>query len=414
RNIGPKRTGIFSLAWLVCFLSLFMLGLVTRLGGPAAALFLLPWGILVIRAPELALTRTAENASLFLLPALALLSTAWSQYPSVSLRAAIQLLLTVEIAVLAGSLTNPRTFLSAFLSALTAIMVASLAVDGGASFRGGAALMGVFQSKNQLASYMVIELIVALTVVFDRLQPVLMRLVALFALLLGPICLVAAQSTGAIVFSIPALGALLACMAAARLPAAARATVLAAALLTIIAAFTVIVGFVDDFGLILDFLGKDSTLTGRLYLWQTARDLIGQSPILGLGYQAFWQVGNPPAEELWAASFEASGAGFNFHNLYLNTGVELGLLGVAGLLLIYFALAVRLLRALILEPCSPVYFATALYIYSFSTSFVEVNQLYQFHLGTVLLGVIWIYSAGRPLYPYGRVLTPRKRSAMPL
>ena len=218
RNIGPKRTGIFSLAWLVCFLSLFMLGLVTRLGGPAAALFLLPWGILVIRAPELALTRTAENASLFLLPALALLSTAWSQYPSVSLRAAIQLLLTVEIAVLAGSLTNPRTFLSAFLSALTAIMVASLAVDGGASFRGGAALMGVFQSKNQLASYMVIELIVALTVVFDRLQPVLMRLVALFALLLGPICLVAAQSTGAIVFSIPALGALLACMAAARLP----------------------------------------------------------------------------------------------------------------------------------------------------------------------------------------------------
>ena len=173
-------------------------------------------------------------------------------------------------------------------------------------------------------------------------------------------------------------------------------------------------GFVDDFGLILDFLGKDSTLTGRLYLWQTARDLIGQSPILGLGYQAFWQVGNPPAEELWAASFEASGAGFNFHNLYLNTGVELGLLGVAGLLLIYFALAVRLLRALILEPCSPVYFATALYIYSFSTSFVEVNQLYQFHLGTVLLGVIWIYSAGRPLYPYGRVLTPRKRSAMPL
>src|SRR5208337_501883 len=221
-------------------------------------------------------------------------------------------------------------------------------------------------------------------------------------------------STGAIVFSIPAIAVLIAMMALGKLPVAVRATLIAAALLAIIATIIAVAGFVDDFGVILDLLGKDSTLTGRLYLWQTARYLIEQSPILGVGYQAFWQVGNPPAEELWAASFEESGSGFNFHNLYLNTAVELGLVGVASLLLTFLALAIRLLRSIILKPSPPVYFAAALFIFICSTSFIEVNQLYQFHIGTVLLGVMWIYSGARPLYPYGLILTPAKRNALPL
>src|SRR5208282_5281850 len=115
-------------AWFACFLSLLMLALNARLGGAAALLFLLPWSILIIRAPQLALAKTIENAPLFLLPGLALLSTTWSQYPESSLRASIQFLLTVEIAILAGSLTNPRTFVSALLSALTAIMIISLVI----------------------------------------------------------------------------------------------------------------------------------------------------------------------------------------------------------------------------------------------------------------------------------------------
>ncbi|MGO8952370.1 MAG: O-antigen ligase family protein [Rhodomicrobium sp.] len=411
---APKSARIFSVAWFTCFLSLFMLALIARLGGAAAALFLFPWSILVIRAPQLALAKTIENSPLFLLPGLALLSTAWSQYPEMSLRASIQFLLTVEIAILAGSLTNPRTFVSALFSALTAIMIVSLVIDRGESLRGGPALMGVFQSKNQLAFYTVIQLISAITLVFDKQQPVMMRLIALFSLFVGPVCLVAAQSTGAIVFSIPAIAGLIAFITLGKFPAVTRATAITAALLAIIALIVAVGGFLDDFGAILDLLGKDSTLTGRLYLWQTARDLIGQSPILGVGYQAFWQVGNPPAEELWAASFEESGSGFNFHNLYLNTAVELGFLGLASLLLIFLATAIRLLRSIILIPSPPVYLAAAIFIIIFSTSFIEVNQLYQFHIGTVLFCVVWIYSGGRPLYPYGRVLTPAKRNALPL
>ena len=161
-------------------------------------------------------------------------------------------------------------------------------------------------------------------------------------------------------------------------------------------------------------LGKDSTLTGRTYLWQRARDFIDQAPLLGTGYAAFWQIGNPPAEELWAASFEELGAGFNFHNLYLNTAVELGYVGLTSLILMLFTAGVRLLISIVKRPSPPVYFATAVFTFFCLTSFIEVALLYQFHLGTVLFGAIWAYSGNQALPAYGSALTPRKRMAMPM
>jgi len=77
----------------------------------------------------------------------------------------------------------------------------SLILDGGASFSGEGALQAMFGSKNQLAFFAVIQAIAALTVVFERRQHAVERLVALFALLMAPVCLVAAQSIGALVFS---------------------------------------------------------------------------------------------------------------------------------------------------------------------------------------------------------------------
>ena len=42
-------------------------------------------------------------------------------------------------------------------------------------------------------------------------------------------------------------------------------------------------------GSVLDLLGKDSTLTGRAAIWQGARHSISKRPLLGYGYDAFWQ-----------------------------------------------------------------------------------------------------------------------------
>jgi exopolysaccharide production protein ExoQ len=52
---------------------------------------------------------------------------------------------------------------------------------------------------------------------------------------------------------------------------------------------------------ILDFLGKDSTLTGRTELWYLVDIDIAQRPLLGWGFDAFWALGNPAANEISAS-----------------------------------------------------------------------------------------------------------------
>jgi exopolysaccharide production protein ExoQ len=48
---------------------------------------------------------------------------------------------------------------------------------------------------------------------------------------------------------------------------------------------------VANFNLVLDATGKDSTLTGRVQIWHAAIVAISQRPLLGYGYQMFWNRG---------------------------------------------------------------------------------------------------------------------------
>jgi len=403
-----RGTSIVSLSWFAAFLSFFMLGLP---GGPAA---LLPWVILAALRPQSALSRVIENLPLLFLPGFAFLSTAWSQFPETTLRLSTEFLFTTIIAIWAGSLITTRAFASALLCALTLIMTVCLIVDGRA-MSGEAPLQGVFESKNQFAFFAVILLMAALTVVFDKRQHKVGHLLGLFALVMAPICLIRAESAGALVFSIPAIGTFLGLAALGRRSIMARAIVLAVVLIATAAALLAVNAFVDDFGSALDLLGKDSTLTGRAYLWQRAFEFIEQAPMLGVGYQAFWQVGNPPAEDLWAASLVESGAGFNFHNLYLHYTVELGYVGLLVLVLTILWMAGRLFRAVLLKPGYSVNFAVAVFVYFLCTSFVEVGFFYPFQLGTIIFSAIWIHSTVRParscrigLEPARKVLESRE------
>ena len=102
-NRLKKGYRIPHLAWFSCFLSLLMLCLVTRIGAPATALFILPWGLLAARHTKQAAFAIIENGPLFLIPAFAFISFAWSDYPTFTLNASIQFILTTVIAIWAGS-----------------------------------------------------------------------------------------------------------------------------------------------------------------------------------------------------------------------------------------------------------------------------------------------------------------------
>src|SRR5258705_9369305 len=57
-----------------------------------------------------------------------------------------------------------------------------------------------------------------------------------------------------------------------------------------------VIGFImNDESSILEFLGKDATLTGRTLLWPYVIDSISERPLLGWGLGGFWVPGNPAA-----------------------------------------------------------------------------------------------------------------------
>jgi exopolysaccharide production protein ExoQ len=77
--------------------------------------------------------------------------------------------------------------------------------------------------------------------------------------------------------------------------------------------------------LILDFLGKDATLTGRTLIWPYVIDNISEKPFLCWGFAA-WAPGNPAALQIAEAlNWNAP----NAHNDLLEFLLELGVVGTS-------------------------------------------------------------------------------------
>jgi exopolysaccharide production protein ExoQ len=91
-------------------------------------------------------------------------------------------------------------------------------------------------------------------------------------------------------------------------------------------------------------IDRDPGLTGRTALWAVVWTMIVEHPYLGYGYGAFWRGNNGPSADVWKLSgFEA----FYSHNGFLDVWLDLGILGLALLLLsllITFRAAFRLGR----------------------------------------------------------------------
>ena len=89
-------------------------------------------------------------------------------------------------------------------------------------------------------------------------------------------------------------------------------------------------------------VGRDSTLTGRTDLWA---DLLKEpiNPLIGTGYKSFWL--GPFAEHMWEKySFHPVQA----HNGYLETYLNLGLVGVCLLMAIIISTGIKLKKELLL------------------------------------------------------------------
>jgi exopolysaccharide production protein ExoQ len=100
------------------------------------------------------------------------------------------------------------------------------------------------------------------------------------------------------------------------------------------------------FSMILEALGKDSTLSGRTYLWSAAWTMIAASPIFGYGY---YSTSNNDIVNTFLNAYSAE----NAHNAFLQMMLDGGLIGVILWLNCLVRPAKALMRGILADHPSP-------------------------------------------------------------
>ena len=389
-----KTEPLFSQEFFLCTFSLTMLLVSSAVGNLAILAFLAPWGLLALRQINKALRVIVGNWVLILIPTVATVSAVWSDDPMWSLKAGIELGVTVIAGILAAELIKPVVFVRSLITSLILIAFLSVIIgvrDGMLGIGGGPALQGIYDSKNAFSAVMALLMLVAITILADKKQPMIIRLAGIGAFFFTPVLLYLGQSVGAIVAVFATIAIFIFLRFLSRLGNTIRflAFTVTAVILMVITA-TLVIAEINPLS-VLEMVGKDPTLTGRTFLWEHAAKVISEQPFLGVGYRAFWRIGNHHAEQLWYESHVPIGSGFNFHNEYLEIMVELGIFGTFFMLLFFGALAKRVSDSALKNMPSEKGLACMLFILLILRTPLEVGIFDQFSIPIFLVAVAWIY-----------------------
>jgi exopolysaccharide production protein ExoQ len=269
-----------------------------------------------------------RNLSILLFAGLVVLSTLWSIHPGITLRRAFGYLLTLAIAALLPlrfGVTGFMKVLSASLavsaigSAVYALVLPQYGIMHVADLEG--CWQGVFATKELLGSVMAVAVLVELYNLLSSNRWSWWR--AGLVLFYITLILLSRSITALGAAGIYLLGSLAYFL---RTRYQWRGLVL----ITINAAVLVLAvsAFQPEPQAVLRAVGKDPTLTGRVYLWHEVERLIGEKPILGWGYRAMWQPGDRATSAIDSmVGFEAPSS----HNAYLEVALGLGWAGVLAL-----------------------------------------------------------------------------------
>lgn len=389
------RAGRFDITVLVAAAGLAALGFLSMLGSIAPLIFLTAGGLLFFSDVDRSIDALARNWPLLVLPLYTILTVFWSEYPALSLRYGVQLTLTCVIAVLIATRLTVRQFITSLFIVFALVMVASVIFG---RERLDDIALGIFASKNAYAANISIFLLLALAVAFDRLADRRLRVVAVMGIVISPYLLLRAQGSGASVSVVVATIVFLALLLSARMNLRTRRAYFGLALIGILMVAVPAALFGDEImSFILVALGKDPTITGRTDLWTKGLEYIGERPLFGVGYQAFWVQGFDRAEELWAMFMISNRGGFHFHNAYISIAVELGLVGaLISTTMLYAGFSGALYRTLS-EPTALNSFFVAFAVMLIGRSFVEVDVFFQFSIPTVIViaGLIMMSRSSR-------------------
>lgn len=407
RIVDPERNAAFVVPALV--VSLFVFAYSVRFGQVSILAFYACWIPPFLVAPHLLLLRPLPVLLLLSVPFVFTLSTLWSDTPGTTLRSGLQYGTTIFCAVVAARITSMRSLaLGGTLGSLVVLLYS--VANGGYSYDiidGTYAFNGAFASKNQLGFFATLALIFAFTLVWYRRRDRLLVPLAMAVAALAVVMLWMSDSAT----SLLATGAAFAAIAVVRLLLALAPRLRLAAVLLVLSAtvaFTIAAWRLGAFDAVLAAFGKDTSLTGRTYLWSQAIEIGGEHPVFGLGYEAFWTHGRDAAERLWEEFYITARTGFHFHNLLMETYVGMGLLGVSmvgTVCLLLFAMPIR--AVLGRGEAGAVMACTGFCILFLVRTMVEVDFIMPYTAGSFLVAFVLLHLADQGLGAPRAVRAPR-------
>lgn len=275
-----------------------------------------------------------------MLALLAIVSTAWSIDPGMTLRRSMAVLLTTVFALYFASRYTSMQQLRMLSRAMAVVVLASLFVGlylPSIGIESGGILgawRGVFGFKNDMGRLMALSAVASITLVIEDARGRLFNLSIAF---LSVVLLVLSRSTTAIlVFAAVFMVLLFDRFVLTKLTGRQFA---AAAVMVPLLAGAVVLLVLEGSGAFLNLLGKDRTLTGRTVLWGVVLMNIRHHPWLGYGYNAFWT-----ALQGAAVRNEVNWDAFQAHDGFLQLALDEGLLGVGLFLCSCIPVLFRLLR----------------------------------------------------------------------
>ena len=290
-------------------------------GLTAQVVFLLVLSLLVLPYAK-RLTRAARFAAPVLaISVLAVLSTAWSQDPSITFRRSIMLLAPTLFAIFLHVRYEYRHQLELLL--LTGLAAAALSIVLGVMFPAvgldptmhDGSWQGIFPQKNVCARASVFFLLPAVVLWGRSVSKTLAAFVAFP--LLGVVIFKSHSTTGWVLGGVAVLATL--SMRLFRKLPANESIVLG--ILLIGGALAGLFVLEERFADVLMLLGKDSTLTGRTTIWNGAVEAITKHPFLGYGFSAFWLgLKGESANVILASKWMVPTAHDGFLDLWLQLG----------------------------------------------------------------------------------------------
>ncbi len=281
---------------------------------------------------------------LILLLLLATVSALWSAYPDITLRRSGTAITTALWGAYIASRFSLRDIIVMVAQSVGIIALASLfaavfvpALGGDSSFgdiNGPDGWRGVISDKNSLGIVMATGMVTMLYLILSPGTESRARTGWSAVFMLCLLLLYQSQSRTSWVAAVVALTACVLLRLTYRRPAVVVIVVTGAVLIGV----PLLIFTLQDVGAMAKLLGKEPTLTGRVDLWAEVLPYGALRPWFGYGYGAFWVEGSPVTEAVWRAlnSYHPPHA----HNGWIETYLEIGLVGCA-------IVALRILQMLI-------------------------------------------------------------------